>query len=262
MLLNTADAVYVGAVPADKVYAGTVLVWSATTSPALPVTAGLAGWFDASDVSTMSFSSGQKVSQWRDKSGLARHFGQVDTTKQPSQLDAQNGLPTLSFLQSPADNYMDSIAAFTVPQPFTVFMAMDTFADGTQGWFSSVGGNLQTFVGAGALSLYAGDGVRTASQTPFGRHVWSFAYDGPSSKVAIDGAAPVTLTFTPGSSGTTTGWRLAERGLAAGYRLRGEVCEVIVYDRILTPAEYLEVNTYLANKWALYAALAWMKSGE
>jgi hypothetical protein len=33
--------------------------------------------------------------------------------------------------------------------------------------------------------------------------------------------------------------------------LNGKIAEVIVYNRVLTPAEYTQLNTYLTNKWAI-----------
>ena len=53
-------------------------------------------WFDASDLSTMSFGTG--ASQWRDKSGFNRHLSQAGSTQQPAlTLNAKNGLPALTF---------------------------------------------------------------------------------------------------------------------------------------------------------------------
>lgn len=219
----------------------------------LPVTAGLAGWFDASDVSTLSFSSGQVVSQWRDKSGLDRHFAQADVTKQPSHTGLQNGLPTLDFALSPADMYFDT-AAFPFEQPLTVFIAQNAAAVNTAGWFGSVGEGYQIFVGDGALIIYSTNSVATGV-THAGLHAWSFTLDGAASRWAIDGGGFRTGTVNPVPG--SVGWRTAERNLTPDYRPRGQVFEIIVYNRAMTDTEHAAINAYLGEKWGIFSTLAW-----
>jgi hypothetical protein len=55
-----------------------------------------AAWFDASDLSTISIATG--VSEWRDKSGNARHMTQATTSIQPPLVpEYKNGLACAQF---------------------------------------------------------------------------------------------------------------------------------------------------------------------
>lgn len=61
----------------------------------------LALWLDAGDLSTISIATG--VSQWRDKSGNERHFGQVTTGIQPQYRQVGfNGRPCLENVSGDA----------------------------------------------------------------------------------------------------------------------------------------------------------------
>jgi hypothetical protein len=207
---------------------------------------GLQSWYDADDASSFTFGTGTQVSQWNDKSGLGRHLTQATGSLQPQRNGTQNSRTTVTF--DGTDDYMDT-ASFTVAQPITVFFAGDIVSDSDQGWFSSVGGNFQVYIGAGNVYLYCGttpSGLQlTGSYT--GAHTWRFQANGSSTAGYKDGT--LLATGDTGSSGTTTGWRLAERNLTSGYRLTGEVFEIIVYDRILTGGEITQVEDYLTAKW-------------
>lgn len=54
-------------------------------------------WFDASDLSTISVSA-TGISEWRDKSGNARHMSRADTTWRPIfEAEKKNGLSFVNF---------------------------------------------------------------------------------------------------------------------------------------------------------------------
>jgi hypothetical protein len=209
--------------------------------PQIP-TAGLTGWYDADDASTFTFSSGTLVAQWRDKSGLGRHFAQSAVALQPSRSGVQNGRATVVF---DVDDYLDT-AAFTQPQPITVALMLDASTDNLQGWFSSVGGEYQTWIGNGLLGFYAGTVVQVPTSYS-GIHRWLMTATGAASTVHRDGTQ--ILAGDIGSTGTSTGFRTAERNLTAGYRINAPVFEIIVYDRVLSPAERAEIDDYLVAKW-------------
>lgn len=215
----------------------------------LPSTlSGLHTWIDADDASTFSYSSGSVVSQWRDKSGNSRHFAQATVGNQPSRTGAQNGRTTVRFDLGDGNKWMDTASFTALTQPFTYFLALDVTNAAQQGWFSSVGGNLQTFVGDTEVFLYAGGAVAETSVEPQGAHVWTFMLNGASSTARRD-ATDLTLSANPGTSSVTTGFRLAERDLNPGYRISGELFEVIVYNRALTGTEQTQVKDYLKTKW-------------
>lgn len=215
---------------------------SATFTPAsLP---NLAGWWDSDDATTFSYSSGSVVSQWRDKSGLDRHFAQATVANQPSRNGTQNGRTTVVFDGS--TDYLDT-SPFTLPQPLTLIYAGFLGGPGsTWGILSSVGGNLQTYWGDNALKYYAGTNEVEATIRGWsgGARTVAFNFNGSSSASWIDGTAG--FTGNPGSSGTN-GLRTAERNLAN--RFNGSLYEIIVCSSVLTTTDRQAAEAYLKTKW-------------
>jgi len=66
-------------------------------SPSVAAITGCCLWLDASDSTTITTSSGSRVSQWRDKSSNAFAFNQITTACRPVNTNTQNGLKTITF---------------------------------------------------------------------------------------------------------------------------------------------------------------------
>lgn len=216
---------------------------------------GLALWLDASDLSTITASSGA-VSQWNDKSGNARHVSQGTASFQPTTGSSTlNGLNVISFDGS-NDNLRTSNGALqlatltcvalirsntvfrslvgvsqeatTHTNPFwrwTIFhnetstMAIRLNGTNVVG-FSSAGTDVPRILvldtGVGDLWL---NGIRSIDTTG------------------------VTLTYpnsTPFIIGSTA---------ANDTALNGYVAEIIIYDKSLSATERTLVSNYLINKW-------------
>lgn len=218
--------------------AGAAAAWSPSSLTSL------AGWWDSDDASTFTYSSGVVVSQWNDKSGNARHFTQSTVANQPSRNGTQNGRTTVAFDGS--NDYMDT-GSFTVSQPFTVlFVAKGR--TGNHGLLGSVGGSLQMFDDTANFKMEANG----TSATAFARTTsWCsliFVFNGSSSIAYKDGTASSTLTV--GTTGTTTGLRTGERGLAAGWYFGAEIAEVVVMGAAISASERTEWQSYVVSKWA------------
>jgi hypothetical protein len=85
---------------------------------------GLQLWLDASDGAGITISSGALVSNWLDRSGNTRHASQTDTARMPSVgLVTQNGRNTMSFtddtfeLEDQDFKAVEIIQIFQVPAP-------------------------------------------------------------------------------------------------------------------------------------------------
>jgi hypothetical protein len=221
--------------------------------PVFPATIpGLTLWLDASDTSTISYSSGSILSQWRDKSGNAYHAAPAGSgTNITHGVVTQNGLPTVTNGGS-GGKYLDT-ASFTLAQPFTIFWIWKSAASGVaQSFMSSIGGNLQTFgvdSGAKDVGMFAGSSVIDTNLLLGGTHHWIAIYDGASSVVYQDGS--VGTGGNPGTSGTTTGMRIgAERNLAnAG--CSGSFCEIIAFSGAADSTMRTDLDSYSLSKWAI-----------
>ena len=202
----------------------------------------IAGWWDASDASTFTYSSGSLVSEWRDKSGNARHFAQADTSKQPSRSGTQNSLDTLIY--DGTNDYLDT-ASFTLSQPFTLVYVCEILA--SNAILSGVGGNVQTYL-ANDLLMFAGSSEVTVDTTFSGVRVYGFTFDGASSVYYEDGIGGTT-TGSPGTSGLTTGLRTAERNLV-NYP-NNEIMEIVAVDDSISPDDWDDLYAYLTTKWGI-----------
>jgi len=223
----------------------------------LPVTAGLQSWYDADDASTFDFDSGVLVRRWLDKSGRGRHLQQLNNTFVPQRSGTQNGKATVVF--DGYDDYMDT-GPFTVAQPFTLIMALDTTGATLKGWWGSVGGDVQIYTANPMLDMYAATGNSIGldvTTSHGGAHQWAFVFNGTTSSAYKDGA--LQAQGDAGVAGTLTGWRTAERNLFSGYRLDGQLFEVIAYSRVLTDPERQQVEAYLTAKWFTSGAQAFTR---
>jgi hypothetical protein len=209
---------------------------------------GLAGWWDASDASTFTYSSGSVVSQWNDKSGNARHASQSTVANQPVRNGTQNGQATVVF-----DGTNDYLAtpSFTLAQPLTMIVAcnMDASAN-THNLISSIGGSLQLYQPSVAtqMGMYAGSVTGVGGLSTYAPHVWVAEFNSATSKLYQNGADKGTVD--PGTLGTTTGVYIgAERGLSGGWGMKGPIFEVLLYNRVLTTTERQQIEMYLKQKW-------------
>lgn len=237
---------------------------------------GLQLWLDASDLTTIWSdtggtahpAAGGAVARWDDKSSLGRNVTQSNAGNQPTyQTGTLNGLSTLYF----SGDYIGR--------------ANDTGITGNADrtlitvWTSAVdnGENYQhTFhMGNNANNEAYGHSVfRGGSGDQIGNHYWSAGFD-----TTVNGSSNPTMALSTwdgdggtGSNGLDSWWvngasagasdraalATAANSLLVGSRLapyaegiRGNVAEVILYNRVLTAAEQNEVGWYLTQKWGL-----------
>lgn len=208
------------------------------------------------------------VSQWNDRSGLANHFTQGTTTKQPSLISSGiNGLPSIET--DATDDLLESTAAFNSDNLFavtqkTIFVVFRTAA--------SIGNFKRIFMG-----LDTGDGsawglwtrstpaieYRYQNNAPTNatltgaalsantRYVAALRVDGASVKGYLNSLTAVN-SAADGRTTTTTSTKKAEIGTGADIR----VSALLVY----AGAAMLDVNfnwlfrDYLAPKYGVTLA--------
>ena len=237
-----------------------------TIYPTLPVTSGLAAWFN-SDVGVTT-SSGN-VTQWNDQSGNGYNVTQTVGPNAPGiGQDADSGLPVVTFNGNQLLTTSAQVSGLDDVTIITVAGATDPDA----------GGN-QTLVTVGAL--YDNEGARIFSYTS-GDETF-----GNSNTTATGGSVPAnsslninTVTFSD-SGGTANFYSqgiadgmgsITATSLASGLTLgsgsytpsgswNGNIAEVIVYNRVLSTAERQAVEGYLANKYGTYVpGASWISS--
>lgn len=239
----------------------TMLVSPGQAAP--PVTSGLTLQLDAT-VGVETNASG--VTAWRDQSGLTHDALQGTASDEPSLVsNGINGLPSLGFdgtndrllISSLVQATMITVSNYTT---FSVWKAVAIDTDSGQGWandaiFMDGGGG---FFGLAVrstgpkLQAYNWHGNNAVAETPFTlgtpvlattMHVTNYLY----SSVYGGGSASVSSPNTQAPS--DAGLRIGE-GNSSQY-FNGQIAEILIYNRVLSPSEVTSVQSYLNAKWLI-----------
>lgn len=216
-------------------------------------------WLDASDSTTITSSgSPAKVSEWRDKSGNARHVAQATSTNQPTTgSETQNGLNLLTW---DGNDFMTGVTGITGNMNLTMFavarinttgstrviamLGSQTTNNGLGFGFNGPGNFYNAFIWGGAESQTATNpGVNThrtfAVTRAAGGNIQLYVNNVAQTANAT-ATMNVTTTFNVGRSGAVT--------LYWG----GTIGEIIVYNSVLSADNIAAVQAYLNAKWAVY----------
>ena len=209
-----------------------------------PVTSGLSYRLDAMQTSSLSL-SGSNVAAWADASGNGVIFSQGDAGQQPEYelASAINGLPAIRF----SDFARNRLVANQVKTVQSVFIACRmTSAVGAAGIWGCAGAD---------LGIRALDSTTWLPTSTSGNDC-DFTWQG---QMYINGVAgwtvgyqqPHILTAVAASSRswqTVVGDYWGSETYNTRY-FRGEIGEVLVYDRVLSDSERQSVEAYLSHKW-------------
>jgi autotransporter-associated beta strand protein len=209
-----------------------------------PVTAGLALWLDASDSSTMTL-SGSTVNEWRDKAGSTAKMTLIGGT--PTAVTSGiGGLPTVHFTNgsSMGDGVNHSA-------PVTIFY-VSRQTGGTNRRVLSGGNNwlLGYWGGSRGSAYFEGDvlvGGNGASDTSPHLYAATIGGSGQNSTVWAEG---IQIASNQGGTQGPNGIFLGGGGAYSEYS-DCDISEVLVYHRVLTPAEAGLVGSYLSGKYGL-----------
>lgn len=245
--------------------------------------ADMAGWWDASDASTISLVAGtNRVSEWRDKSGLDRHFTQTDANERPFYDVTQNGLNAMRTAGAEGMHYNTGdqtvwrflhegkasiFIAFEVIGPqgsgFGIILDTSALANGTYYIYD----NRATLGLTNALRLNAGSSsiqnyslLQNELVTVDSPQIWSsisdatnataanrlFIYDENDARINNDNA--FTGSFTGNTSRDLSFGQESASGL---YDLDMKIFELIIYSNNVTEAERSGLIDYLSTKWGI-----------
>ena len=247
-----------------------VATLTAATSFAPSQLHSLLGWYNATLTGSLAKSATGAVTAWQDLSGNADNLSVPATHAPPVYVAAGiNGLPSIGFDGTTGFGGSNPAAAGKLYNESTVFIVGSEtpttlsgdilFAGPYRGtspiWAlapTNFGNTTFAFnTGAGALSapkVESGPTIWTAggsvsSATRFLRRNGSVVASGAGAGVAGQGNYPLSVG------------EMWSGGTAASYGYRGQIGEVVTYQRLLTPGETAEVEGYLACKWGLQSRL-------
>lgn len=265
-------------------------IYASSASAFLPTSLPNLGlWLDASDSSTLfqnsngttpAVSQNDPIGYWGDKSGNARNFTITNTQfnlRRPLlKLATQNGRNTVFF---------DGINDVLITGPFmynagsvTIFIASRTFASISPPTNRALIGESSSSVAyyypifsrsssspADTAQLTSFINIGGVTQLPatnqygvaFNQGVFNIitAIDSGSSYTGfVNGVNGGTVAYTrPPSSNFTIaglGSQITSTGAPSG-EMESNMCEVIVYTRVLSESERQVVENYLRNKWGI-----------
>jgi hypothetical protein len=217
-------------------------------------------WLDSNDATTFTYSSGSFVSQWNDKSGSNYHFTQSVTGRYPVRTTVSNGKPGVSFTDF---NYILSNTTLPFPTNYSVFIV---------GYTSATGGSALIAPDADSSTFYFGIGTGTNLLTRVGTGPSWNSSTTNTPETSVSSLCIMGLT----NNNTTTGLLSYVNGRAldarngmtvscTGMRLGagsvqyqswgGYICEVLIYNRVLSNSERIRVENYLGTKWGIQVSV-------
>jgi hypothetical protein len=263
---------------------GIVVVYNKRTSAAAPPAfaptdiAGLRLWLDAQDATTYTLDTSggrDSVSQWRDKSGGARHFEQSTKANQPTfqTTSALKSLPGLVFSTISQYSLVGVAAALNLyknmPGQTTFVVIRVSLIPAVEGRILSVSqsgstsNTLQVMSTRAAVTFRAGDKIRSADSfvgleggTPVinTNYIFCSSVDAINGDIYsfLNGSALVSNTSwqTPGNFENLDHGDARIGGRAADRWFDGVIGEMISYGSYLSPTDRASVFTYLNTKWS------------
>ena len=225
--------------------------------------ADLTQWYDSSHTASFTFSSGNIVQQWNDRSSHARNISQATAGSRPTRSGSQNGLSTVVF--DGVDDYLIGTAWTWPPDnPFTLFVMFKatTSQSGDRAIYTNDSGEplIEQLDNDNIAFSLNNAAPEQAGQAPLSLSEWHWAThkaNGASSEQRLDGVQTGT-----GSMTTDSNIGILRTVLGAvnwgGFNWAGEIAEVISYDRALTSGEITDVEDYLTNKWFAPPPVGWL----
>lgn len=239
---------------------------SSTASGAYTV-CGPSLWLDASDAASMTVNGSNRVSQWNDKSGNARHATNATSAEQPTAVDnVVNGLRVVRFastqllrsqqvlrdVTNSAEVFLVASASATQSgEPFVFRADSQT----TQHVFERFSAHLPWFTG----EVYWDFGTCCTSQG--GRTSVPVVPANAALPVAqwslgtMTGGTPERHIRRNGtelySSFATDTLAFSDQALRIADSWNGDIAELLIFPRTLTPAQRTAVENGLIAKWGL-----------
>jgi hypothetical protein len=212
---------------------------------------------------------GGAVDAWADQSGNGRNFSAPVAANRPAYSGTLNGLPVLTFDGS-TDYLTGNAASLTLAQNvtgITMIAVVKYLASTQQRVFGLSNGlsvnNPRALLGVsttqwqvGGRRLDADGAVNISGGTSSANWVVQsgvIRYSLATAGVFINGASQSDSAFqTAGSSSDTASLiSIIGGGTNLANFLQGDLAELIVYPRAITPSEQTQVENYLMQRWGI-----------
>jgi hypothetical protein len=224
-----------------------------------PVSNGLVVWLAADLVNpadtTQVRLAGEDVfvKQWNDASGNNRNATNGTDGDQPLYIaSGANGMPTLRFGQDSEDNgdrlYLGDLSA-SFPVAGSVYTVGTIDNDGRYNLFGNRN-NDERWVASTWSEAVPGSFRGGRTGTPYGSwpqtgsHLFALESSSAAYRVLIDGTQ-IGSAAGDYHSGSGVNWTIGNRA-TNGQQLRGDIPELLLYNRVLTAREAAQTTEYLS----------------
>jgi hypothetical protein len=219
--------------------------------------AGLVGWFDFADISTLwkdtarssaVTADGDRIKGVTDKSGSGFHLSQAGTGA-TYKTAIQNGKSIARF-SAAATEFLEHPTTPVASQPTTVFAVAKPTASaalktifGADSVTAAHDAALLVAATTGFYEIYAGSILAGAVDVTGGWHVFTSLFNGASSSQRKDGSGSVGNAGTGDYTGYNVGGRSDDSS-----KMLGDIGEVLVYTGDKT-ANFATIEAGLKTKW-------------
>jgi hypothetical protein len=223
-------------------------------------------WIDAADTSTIT-SSGGLVGKIINKVGSGNNVQQLTASAQPkNNTRTLNGLPVLEFAHDGTRNdFMVFDNNDPLDAPFTVFclgQSDQNYAGSDQAFMGRQTGAVPgqwTLLRNGNFAIFqtylfgiGGDSGATQTSNNNANIYTVHFLDGDRLKFKLNNNTATQGSIRSGyNNAVATPLAIGASNNTLGAPLDGIIAEVIIYNRVLTDSEIINVNCYLANKWGI-----------
>lgn len=203
-------------------------------------------WLDANYPSDLIFSSGVKVSEWRDKSGNNNHFTQGTIA---NQLEYSS---VTSSVNAPSDttNFFHMGCTFgssyTSPQTIIIQISVDTPTQTVPVFFRNVANTLTggLLKASNEVFILGSTNLTATTTIPVVKKTFMFEINGANTKIFEDNV--LKITGSPGTPGFTNQLFLLSN-LGGNQRIKCNIFKFLAYNKILTTDEKNDLfNKYLS----------------
>lgn len=198
---------------------------------------GLSLWLDADDASSFSFSSGSVISQWRDKSGNARHATNANSPSRSATIGGKSAV-ALSGVNGLTG------ATWTPPATSTTFLVMDSNADVQFIPISGTSGSHSLFIAHNGSASSVVSTSFTISSARVDRAASTWGTRG-AVYTAINGVHLITVVGTSMNSWPRVDLNTWQSSFVADVN----VGELLIYNSSLGTTDRDNVESYLRTKW-------------
>jgi large repetitive protein len=216
-------------------------------------------WLDAQDATTFTLDGSNKVSAWRDKSSRARHATQASSPSQPTRvLNGIQGRPAVAFdgietrLYSPLTGGPAARTAFVIVTHTSNGASEQTLigATGGGGYQYRINFNRSQRL----LRINIADLANSTALVPSATAVALASTYATSVGMSFrQNGADAGLTVMSGPQAFATGLTtsIGTKNNIASELLNGQLGEVLVFDRVLTPVQQISVQQAMMARWGL-----------